>query len=94
MLSAKRRKIDSQDSNQNHPVEKDEIFLSVSMLMPAPTGRRIGLSTTWLTLVAAAILTQNHPAPQIAGQFTPFLLPGHGLVHISEKIRYGWAGHC
>ena len=52
-----------------------------------PTGRCFHLSTTRLTLVAAAVLAQDDAPPQVAGEFLDFDRPGHILLHVGKEIR-------
>jgi hypothetical protein len=45
------------------------MVMMVAVIAAARTGRRWHHSTAWLTVMATARLSQDHPPPQIACQF-------------------------
>ena len=50
-----------------------------------PPGRRHDLSAARFTIVAAAVLPQCNPTPEVSQELTDLLTPGHRLVEIGEE---------
>jgi hypothetical protein len=50
------------------------------------TGRLVSLSTAGLAVVTTAVLTQDHPPPEIPGEFPEFLRQRHRLVEVGKEL--------
>jgi len=62
------------------------MFVCLMMVVSLRTGGMVIHSTTWLAIMAATTLPQDHPPPQVAGQFKQFFREWHGLVEIGQEV--------
>jgi hypothetical protein len=69
------------------------VLIMMAMIVGLRTGGILDLSTTWLTIVAAAVLAQYHAAPQVARQLVQLFGQRHGLVQVGEEVAEISFGH-
>jgi hypothetical protein len=64
----------------------------VCVVVIVRTGRVGSLSTAGLAVVAAAVLAQDHPPPEVPGQLPQFLRQRHRLVEVGEELAERGSG--
>ena len=60
--------------------------MRMMVLMILRTGEMFDTSTARLTIMATAILSQDKPSPQVAGQFEELFREWHRLVEIRQEV--------
>jgi hypothetical protein len=70
------------------------VLMMVVMIAGLRTGGVFDKSTTRLAVVAAAILAQDHAAPQVARQLVQLFGQRHGLVEVCQEITQASVGHA
>jgi hypothetical protein len=57
------------------------------------TGSMLDLSTTRFPVMATAVLPQQHPPPQITGEFVHLFVQWHRLLQVGQKSASRFFGH-
>ncbi len=69
------------------------VFVRVVMVVSRRSGGMLISSAARLTVMSAAILTQDHPPPQVARQFEELFRERHGLVEIGQEVAKRFISH-